>query len=544
MENSALRPRWTRWAGFLLLALLGLVFRLPQLGTRPMHTDEAVNAYIVGQLLAGGSFTYDPRDRHGPALAALALPLARLQGAKAFSDLTESELRLTSVLAGTVTILLFGAAVEMFGFVPCLIAALLFAAAPLPVYYDRYFIHESVFAVATFGLILTGWRACKRGSAGQAALAGACAALMLACKETAVLHFFALAAAALVFWLWNLRGKRLAGWRRPKADLEPAEKDRNPGRGNEKHPSVAKASDDSNALMARLKLCPFKATGFSAACLAAAAAFLLVSVMLFTWFGSNWKAPAALLQAVPNFFARAGGEGHQKPVWYYAQLLSGGWSGGMIFALAGIGFIRTVRRRDLSPFGFLAFYALFITVIYSLIPYKTPWLALNFWLPMTLFAGLAVESLWRVPARHPAFRIAIPAICILVGVVTAVLIAHDTKQRVFVHPADETNPYAYVQTSEDLLGLPVEIEELARENGGVTPRIAVIASDPWPLPWYLRHFSQVGFWQPGQQAGEADFYITSSEDAEQYGGLLQKFRPEFFGVRPGVLIVLWSPAPK
>ncbi len=49
------------------------------------------------------------------------------QGAKTFSDLTESELRLTTVLAGSVTILLFGAAVEMFGFVPCLIAALLFA---------------------------------------------------------------------------------------------------------------------------------------------------------------------------------------------------------------------------------------------------------------------------------------------------------------------------------------------------------------------------------------------------------------------------------
>src|SRR5271157_4363327 len=111
-----------------------------------MHTDEAVNAYIVGELLAGKTFTYDPQDRHGPALAALALPLARLQGAKTFSELTEAELRRTPVLAGTVTILLFGAAVEMFGFVPCLIAALLFATAPLPLYYDRYFIHESLFA--------------------------------------------------------------------------------------------------------------------------------------------------------------------------------------------------------------------------------------------------------------------------------------------------------------------------------------------------------------------------------------------------------------
>jgi predicted membrane-bound mannosyltransferase len=98
-----------------------------------------------------------------------------LQGAKAFSDLTESELRLTAVVAGTVTILLFGAAVDMFGFAPCLIAALLFACAPLPVYYDRYFIHESLFAAATFGLILAGWRACRDRSIVQAALAGASA---------------------------------------------------------------------------------------------------------------------------------------------------------------------------------------------------------------------------------------------------------------------------------------------------------------------------------------------------------------------------------
>jgi hypothetical protein len=44
--------------------------------------------------------------------------------------------------------------------------------------------------------------------------------------------------------------------------------------------------------------------------------------------------------------------------------------------------------------------------------------------------------------------------------------------------------------------------------------------------------------------GEADFYITSTEAADEYADQLQQFRPEFFGVRPGVLIVLWSPAPK
>ena len=495
MESAASLSRWARWPVFLLLALMGLALRLPQLGARPMHTDEAVNAYIVGRLLAGETFTYDPQDRHGPALTALALPLARVQGAKAFSDLTESDLRLTSVLAGTVTILLFGAAVETFGFTPCLIGALLFASASLPVYYDRYFIHESLFVAATFGLILSGWRACKSNPVGQAALAAACAALMLACKETAILHFFALATAGFVFWLWNLRRKGFGGLLRPKPVL------------------------------------------------AAAVVFLLLSVVLFTWFGRNWGGLAALLRAVPHLFARAAGEGHQKPFWYYAQLLTGGWSGGMLFALACMGFFQTIQKREPSPYAFLAYYAFFLAGIYSLIPYKTPWLALNFWLPITLFAARAVESLWRMAAKHLTLRAAIPVFCVLAAM-AAVLIAHDTRQRVFLIPSDETNPYAYAHTSEDLLGLPAEIEELARQSAIRAPRIAVIAADPWPLPWYLRHFSEVGFWQPGQQVGDADFYITSADASAQYGDRLRNFRPEFFGVRSGVLILLWSPAPK
>ncbi len=485
-----------RWVVFPLIALLGLAIRLPHLNVRPMHTDEAVNAYIVGELLAGGIFTYDQQDRHGPALAAFAVPLVRMQGAKSFSDLTEPELRLTTVLAGTVTILLFGAAVDLFGFVPCLLAALLFACASLPVYYDRYFIHESLFVAATLGLMVTGWRACTRDSTRQAVLAGACAALMLACKETAVLHFFALAGAALCFQCWNLRERILAGWWRPKV--------------------IALAS----------------------------AVFLLLSVVLFTWFGSNWKALTTLLTAVPTLFVRAGGEGHQKPFWYFAQLLGGGWSGWLIFLLASMGFIQCVRKRDPSAYGFLVFYAFFLAAIYSLIPYKTPWLALNFWLPMALFVGVGIETLWRVPMKPPGVKLASQTLWILAGVLAAFLVAHDTWQRVFAHPADDSNPYAYAHTSEDLPGLTAVIEEVARQNSIAAPRIAVIARDPWPLPWYLRHYPHTGYWQPGQRAEDADFYITSSDVADQFGDRHRDLHADFFGVRPGVLIILWSPVPK
>src|SRR5476649_611439 len=129
-----------------------------------MHTDESINAYITGGLLAGEKYHYDPQDRHGPALYILAKPVAQVCSAKNFSELTEAQLRLSTVITGTATVLLFGAGVEMFGFIPCLIAALLFAFTPLPVYYSRDFIHETLFIAATLGLVLSGGRALKTNS--------------------------------------------------------------------------------------------------------------------------------------------------------------------------------------------------------------------------------------------------------------------------------------------------------------------------------------------------------------------------------------------
>jgi uncharacterized protein (TIGR03663 family) len=480
---------------FLLVALIGLACRLPQLGVRPMHTDEAVNAYIVGQLLGGEPFRYDPQDRHGPALSALALPLVRMQGAKTFSELNERELRLTPVVAGTITILLFGAAVEMFGFVPCLLAALLFAIGPLPVYYDRYFIHESLFCAATFGLIISGRGACTRRSSGYAIVAGACAALMIACKETAVLHLFALAVAGVVFKLRDLKSSSPSG---------PVRR---------------------GMLLASIASC------------------LTLIVVLFSWFGANWKSLVALAHVVPDILARAAGQGHQQPFWYFGKLLAGGWSGGLLVAFACLGLLITFRKREASPYKVLAYYGIVLGATYSLIPYKTPWLALNLWLPLAIFAAIAVESLWRGTARRFGSGAAIAAVCVL-AVVSGVLIGHDTRQRVFLHPADEANPYAYAHTSEDILGLPDEIRDMARRDGIREPRIAVIASDPWPLPWYLRHFQQVGYWQPGQPVADADFYVTSTEAANQYADRLRGLRGDFFGSRPGVLVLLWMPMPK
>jgi uncharacterized protein (TIGR03663 family) len=515
-ETGATRPRSSpairhssfarRWLIFFVLALLALAIRLPRLGERPMHTDEAVNAYITGELLAGGSFHYDPSDRHGPVLYLLAKPVAQFCGAKDFAGLTETQLRLTPVIAGSATVLLFGAGVEMFGFIACLVAALLFAVAPLPVYYSRYFIHETLFVAVTLGLILSGWRAVKKNSLWSAALAGLCAALLLACKETSVIHFFALGVAAAVGWLWSART-------RPRFD------------------STRHVASDKSGVM------PPHSTWIKGA-VVAAVVFIVVGILLFTGLGRNWGALADLFRAVPNLAARAAGEGHEKPFGYYLALLDPTF---ILFLLAGIGIYIAVRdsRNGVRKTGLLiAIYGALVLLIYSAIPYKTPWLALNLWLPLALLAGVGVEGIWR-HLKNSAGRW---VVAIAIAVVLAILGRH-TGTLAFDKPADETNPYAYAHTGEDLLRLPGRLEALARQDKLSHPRIAVVAADAWPLPWYLRKFSQAGFWQPGQETGDADYFITTTDVSGKLAERLQGWRPEFFGARPNVLLELWTPAP-
>jgi hypothetical protein len=69
----------------------------------------------------------------------------------------------------------------------------------------------------------------------------------------------------------------------------------------------------------------------------------------------------------------------------------------------------------------------------------------------------------------------------------------------------------------------------------------VVAADAWPLPWYLRQFSQTGFWQPGQDPGAADFIITTTEVPANLAARLKTWRADYYGVRPGVLLILWTP---
>jgi hypothetical protein len=71
--------------------------------------------------------------------------------------------------------------------------------------------------------------------------------------------------------------------------------------------------------------------------------------------------------------------------------------------------------------------------------------------------------------------------------------------------------------------------------------IEVAAGDYWPLPWYLRRFPNVGYWDhvPAQLQGEV--LIASPDEAGAAEARLGPgWRREFYGLRSDVLIFLYT----
>ena len=75
--------------------------------------------------------------------------------------------------------------------------------------------------------------------------------------------------------------------------------------------------------------------------------------------------------------------------------------------------------------------------------------------------------------------------------------------------------------------------------------IKVIAppDETWPLPWYLRGYSRVGYWTSAEAAGEfgdAAAVISSAGNIEKVATALgDGYTSNFFGLRPEVVLALF-----
>lgn len=202
-----------------------------------------------------------------------------------------------------------------------------------------------------------------------------------------------------------------------------------------------------------------------------------------------------------TYFGRAGGHNttHVHPWYYYLQMVvfskyAGGpvWTEGGIVLLAAVGLVvaargKAVGKIDPSFARFLAFYTVLMTVVYSAIPYKTPWCLLGFLHGMILLAGIGAVALvtWL---RRPVARTVVVVLLVAGGA----HLAYQAYLGSFVYQADSRNPYVYAHPTEDIFTAVEKITDYVGIDGlGDTVPIDVVCSgsDYWPLPWYLRSYT-------------------------------------------------------
>ncbi|MGD0091772.1 MAG: flippase activity-associated protein Agl23, partial [Planctomycetota bacterium] len=357
-----------------------LAFRLPGLEKRPMHVDEAVQAVKFGTLYETGVYRYDPNEFHGPTLNYATLLPAWLGAARdrTFAATSEFTYRIVPVLFGAGTVLLLFLLCDGLGWPATILAGVFTALSPALVFYNRYYIHESLLLFFTLGFIGAAWRYVQNRKLGWALLAGAFLGLMHATKETFVLSCVAMLAAVGCTFVWNR--------------LRPSLPQR-----------VSAAIQEDCGTVAGVGLPPLRVL------LGALTAAALVSIVLFSSFFTNWAGLRDSVWTYLFWLKRAGGETlHNHPLQFYlARLLwfkeEGGpvWTEALIVLLALAGFVAALCGRGFAPRSsvvlarFLGFYTLGLTALYSLISYKTPWCMLTFLHGMILLAGLGAVAIMR-----------------------------------------------------------------------------------------------------------------------------------------------------
>jgi uncharacterized protein (TIGR03663 family) len=392
-----------------------------------MHVDEAVQAVKTGTLYDTGVYRYDPHEHHGPTLYYFAALSMKLAGCENFPASTEKLYRIIPVLFGAAVVLLLLLLGDGMGKPAALCAGVLFALSPAMVFYSRYYIQEMLLVFFTLAALAAFWRYVQNPSAKWAAIAGAALGFMHATKETCVIAFAGMFAGALASYGISRRDKSAPDWRR---FVQP------------KHILI----------------------------LAGTAA--IVSVIWFTSFFTNAAGPLDSIRTYGNYLHRAGGEGssgpHDHPMNYYLSLLlyskegrGPAFSEAVIIALAAIGLVAGLLNRGIAGAnaGFVRFvgvYTVFVTAVYSLIAYKTPWCLLSFFSGMILVAGVGAVAVVN-------FSKALP-LKVVFAMVLLVPLAHLGWQSYLLNFRfydDTRNPYVYAHTTSDLLRLPRRVDEIA-----------------------------------------------------------------------------------
>ena len=457
--------------------VVGFGIRDFNMRNRAVHADESEQASTFLRLFSTGHYSYNPNGPHGPTLYYWTNAIQKLFGEYGSSKLRVSDLR-KNVLPFFIFILCAYVLFSPFiGRAAAWGACACFSLSGLACVYSTYFIHEIMFAFLVFCAAAAAWFFALRPSSLAAAIAGSFMGLALATKETAVISFAALALALILSVLISPDLRK---------DLKSA-------------------------------ATPAKCAVWTASFLGA---FALCFIPLLSSFGSN---PGGILDFISSysqhFFAKSADAAHEGSPSFYWLLMTLQSSEGARFGelpitiLALLGFSHASIKlykgncsRESACVFFLALNALLCIIALSFLTYKTPWLILSAMTFVCAVAGYGISLLFHIKNRY--LWILGLAFLIPLGYWQYKL---DTNAALRYH-SDPRNPFLYAHTVSDAARLRTRIFESGHvsQKYNSLPVAFIMGETPWPMPWFLRNYENIGYWKDSipDNIGDFDIIVT------------------------------------
>ncbi len=207
-----------------------------------------------------------------------------------------------------------------------------------------------------------------------------------------------------------------------------------------------------------------------------------------------------------------------------------------LLILSALGALISLLKGKHRMAMFTAFWAFGLFAAYSIIPYKTPWLALSFLLPMCIIAGYGINEL--LSANDIKLKVA--AIAMVIS--GSALLAYQTYDLNFVRYDDEEMAYVYAHTKRGFLDLMREIEHYADKSGrGKDATIEIVSPDYWPMTWYVNDYEHANFHGQLVDANTAEMIVAKKDDQDT--AMIQRYSTHYklagvYPLRPGVNLVL------
>jgi hypothetical protein len=248
--------------------------------------------------------------------------------------------------------------------------------------------------------------------------------------------------------------------------------------------------------------------------IAMVAAMLAIHVLLFTGF---FQTPGSighhLERSLSSYWtwADTGTKhgGHEKDVCYYLHL--GVRYELVLYVLAAVGAVAGFRERFVrGP----AIVAALMFVIYSLVPYKMPWLPVSWLALLAVPAGHGVAVLARVLADELSARAGMVTATVVALVPALVITARSSFER----PADVREGLAYVHTHADYNRWFPIVERGGARVGASRLVVGVDHACTWPLAWTLAPYRRTRWFVEGNE----DVIVVAASRAAAVEAKLQR----------------------